>query len=118
MSKEFSEALECLKELYNERAYTYDDKVNNKGNGWSEAIKHYDNIGRCLNTIKQALTTKSKKELAFEIIKKKKVNPELIEKISFIEYNAAAQDEYYRTLQETRMLESQYNSGASLRVDL
>ena len=34
------------------------------------------------------------------------------------EYNAAAQDEYYRTLQETRMLESQYNSGANLRVDL
>lgn len=34
------------------------------------------------------------------------------------EYNAAAQDEYYRTIQETRMLENQYNSGAALRVDL
>lgn len=34
------------------------------------------------------------------------------------EYNAAAQDEYYRTLQQTRMLEAQYNSGAGLRVDL
>ena len=33
-------------------------------------------------------------------------------------YNASAQDEYYRTLQETRMLEQQYNGGANLRVDL
>lgn len=61
-----SEALECIEKLYKERAYTYDDKVNNKGNGWSEAIQHYDNIGRCLNTIKQALINKSKKERAFD----------------------------------------------------
>lgn len=53
-----SEALECIEKLYKERAYTYDDKVNNKGKGWNEAIKHYDNIGRCLNTIKQALLNK------------------------------------------------------------
>ena len=34
------------------------------------------------------------------------------------EYNESAQEEYYKTLQETRMLEAQYNSGAALRVDL
>ena len=34
------------------------------------------------------------------------------------EYNEAAQDEYYRTIQETKMLESQLNSGTNLRVDL
>ena len=34
------------------------------------------------------------------------------------EYNESAQEEYYKTIQETRMLEAQYNSGAGLRVDL
>jgi len=34
------------------------------------------------------------------------------------EYNESAQEEYYKTLQETKMLEAQYNSGAALRVDL
>ena len=34
------------------------------------------------------------------------------------EYNESAQEEYYKTLQETKMLEAQYNSGAGLRVDL
>ena len=33
-------------------------------------------------------------------------------------YNQSAQEEYYRTIQETKMLESQYNSGTNLRVDL
>lgn len=34
------------------------------------------------------------------------------------EYNEAAQEEYYKTIQQTKMLEQQYNNGASLRVDL
>ena len=33
-------------------------------------------------------------------------------------YNESAQEEYYKTLQETKMLEAQYNSNAGLRVDL
>ena len=33
-------------------------------------------------------------------------------------YNQDAMDEYYKTLQETKMLEAELNSGAALRVDL
>ena len=33
-------------------------------------------------------------------------------------YNETAQEEYYRTLQETRMLQQQYQENQMLRVDL
>ena len=33
-------------------------------------------------------------------------------------YNETAQDEYYKTLQETKMLEQQYQQNQMLRVDL
>ena len=46
---------ESVKELYKERAYAYEDKVCNKGDGWKEAIDHYDNIGKCLIQIEKDL---------------------------------------------------------------
>ena len=46
---------EWIKELYREREYLLADKVNNKGSGWSESIKHYDNIGKALLEISKDL---------------------------------------------------------------
>ena len=46
---------EAIEQLYQEREYIYADKVNSKGENWSTDIKHYDNIGRCLQTIKKDL---------------------------------------------------------------
>jgi hypothetical protein len=58
---------EALKELYNERSYAYGDKVCHKGKGWNEAIKHYDNIGKCLQIIDRDLEVLEvlKKQLKF-----------------------------------------------------
>ena len=73
-----SKALECIKELYKERAYAYDDKVMHKGNGWSDAIQHYDNIGKCLDTIKQVLIKLQKQEEILIILKE---SPFILESI-------------------------------------
>ena len=45
----------AVTELYKERAYAYENKVCNKGDGWKEAIDHYDNIGHCLIQIEKDL---------------------------------------------------------------
>ena len=48
-------ALEALEKLYEEREYLLGEKVNHKTKNWHNDIKHYDNINKCLLTIKQDL---------------------------------------------------------------
>ena len=50
-----SKALEALEKLYEEREYLLGEKVNHKTKNWHNDIKHYDNINKCLLTIKQDL---------------------------------------------------------------
>ena len=50
-----SKALEALEKLYEEREYLLGDKVNHKTKNWHNDITHYDNINKCLLTIKQDL---------------------------------------------------------------
>ena len=44
---------EALQELYNEREYLLDEKVNNKTKNWHNDITHYDNINKCLLTLQR-----------------------------------------------------------------
>ena len=64
---------EAIKILYEERAYTYDEKVNHKGDNWKEAIEHYDRIGGCLLAIQADL------EILDWLIEKMYVAPALLE---------------------------------------
>ena len=50
-----SKALEALEKLYEEREYLLGEKVNHKTKNWHNDITHYDNINKCLLTIKQDL---------------------------------------------------------------
>ena len=46
---------EALEKLYEEREYLLGEKVNHKTKNWHNDITHYDNINKCLLTIKQDL---------------------------------------------------------------
>ena len=48
-------SLEALEKLYEEREYLLGEKVNHKTKNWHNDITHYDNINKCLLTIKQDL---------------------------------------------------------------
>ena len=74
MNKEIEKA---LKELEEELKWTHNDGVN---------LTKYDES--LFNVIKQALTTKSKKEQAFDIIKEKNVNIGIVSVVGSLEqYN-------------------------------
>lgn len=57
--------LEALEKLYEEREYLLGEKVNHKTKNWHNDIKHYDNINKCLLTIKQDLDRLEKLEKIF-----------------------------------------------------
>lgn len=81
-----SEALECLEYLY-EDAKIESGWVKERCITYAEEHKHNDRIKPYYNTIKQALTTKSKKELAFDLIVKKNVNIASLKVYDLEEYN-------------------------------
>lgn len=73
MSKETEKALECLEILYNSAKLDVDRIESSKIVTYAEEIEHNEGIKPFYETIKQALTQKSKKELAFDIVKKHKL---------------------------------------------
>ena len=65
---------EALEKLYEEREYLLGEKVNHKTKNWHNDIKHYDNINKCLLTIKQDLDRLEELEKENQELKRKYEN--------------------------------------------
>ena len=91
---------QALKELYNEREYTYGESVNHKSDKWKNDIEHYDNIGSCLLVIKKDLEV-------LDIIKEKDLDTNWIRyqleqyNMTYAEYVFSNPVESYHYLTET-----------------
>ena len=91
MSKEINEALECLEKILS--YFTGEVQI--------ETVT----LSKCnLLTIKQALTQKSKKELAFDIIKKKSIDVDCLLCDGLDGYNDCMRDERVVTQEEFELL--------------
>lgn len=82
-----------------------------------EVVNTINATGRAINSINSATRgTMSTVEYGqrFQDRQQNKQDYKRVQK----SYNETAQEEYYRTLQETKMLEQQYQENQMLRVDL
>ena len=91
--------------------------VNTASASFMEVLDTINATGRAINSINSATRgTLSTVEYSqrFQDRQQDRQDYKRVQK----DYNENAQEEYYKTLQETRMLEQQYNSSNNLRVEL
>ena len=108
--KEKLQRLEAIDNADTSRALECLERINNYGCGINDNMKFSEVFEKEYNTIKQALKPKSKKELAWDIVKEKRINLEYFIK-DFINdnYNYTFYKAYSKRYGAYQLTEKEFN---------